>query len=116
MVDAAKGYVLTNQHVIAGATSVKVTIGSNESNARVLGQAPCEDLAVLEAVAQARGPQGGQARQRQLGGERRRGRGHGLSGSFEEEASERRLQGTDGTVSSGAAPARSATTCRSTRH
>jgi S1-C subfamily serine protease len=104
VVDAAKGYVLTNQHVIAGATSVKVTIGNSESNARVLGQAPCEDLAVLELS-----PKPSGLKAAKLGSASSVASGDevvamGYPGSFEEEASQRRLQGTDGTVSSGAAP------------
>jgi S1-C subfamily serine protease len=104
VVDAAKGYVLTNQHVIAGATSVKATVGSSEANARVLGQAPCEDLAVLELS-----PKPGGLEAAKLGAASSVTSGDevvamGFPGSFEASATERRLQGTDGTVSSGAAP------------
>jgi S1-C subfamily serine protease len=104
VVDAAKGYVLTNQHVIAGATSIKATVGSTESNARVLGQAPCEDLAVLQLS-----PKPSGLKPAKLGSGKSVTSGDevvamGFPGSFEGETSERRLQGTDGTVSSGAAP------------
>lgn len=104
VVDAAKGYVLTNAHVIAGATSVKATIGSTEANARVLGQAPCEDLAMLQLT-----PKPGGIKAAKLGKASSVTSGDkvvamGFPGSFESDVSERRLQGTDGTVSSGAAP------------
>ena len=116
VVDAAKGYVLTNQHVIAGATSVKVTIGNNESNARVLGQAPCEDLAVLELSPKPAGLKAaklGSASSVASGDEvvamgypapsRRRPASAGSKGPMARSRRARR-------------PARSATTCRSTRH
>jgi S1-C subfamily serine protease len=104
VIDAAKGHVVTNQHVIAGATSVKVTIGQTEANARVLGQAPCEDLAVLELT-----PKPAGLKAAQLGAANSVASGDevvamGFPGSFEAEATQRRLQGTEGTVSSGVAP------------
>jgi S1-C subfamily serine protease len=104
VVDAAKGYVVTNAHVIAGATSIKATVGSTESNARVLGQAPCEDLAVLQLTPK---PSGLEAAK--LGKASSVTSGDtvvamGYPGSFESDTTQRRLQGTDGTVSSGAAP------------
>jgi S1-C subfamily serine protease len=104
VVDAAKGYVLTNQHVIAGATSVKATVGGTESNARVLGQAPCEDLAVLEMS-----PKPSGLKAATLGSASSVSSGDdvtamGYPGSFESSTTDRRLQGTKGTVSSAAAP------------
>ncbi len=104
VIDAAKGYVLTNAHVIAGATSVKATVGSTEANAKVVGQAPCEDLAVLQLT-----PKPGGLKAAKLGKASSVTSGDkvvamGYPGSFESDVSQRRLQGTDGTVSSAAAP------------
>jgi S1-C subfamily serine protease len=98
------GYVLTNSHVVAGQSSIKVTVGSTEANAAVLGQAPCEDLAVLELR-----PKPSGLKAAKFGKARESGGGSkvtalGYPGAFEEEATERRLQSTDGTVSSGVAP------------
>ena len=46
--DATRALVLTNEHVVAGPTSIKARLEYGEANARVRGRAPCEDLAVLE--------------------------------------------------------------------
>ena len=104
VVDANRGLVLTNAHVVAGASSVKTTIGSAESNATVLGQAPCEDLAVLQMR-----PKPGGLKQATLGSGGSVSSGDkvialGFPGAFEAQATDRRLQATDGTLSSGAAP------------
>ena len=101
VVDASRGYVLTNQHVVAGATSIKATVGTTEANATVLGQAPCEDLAVLQLKPVPPG-----IKQAKLGTSNSLSSGDkvvamGFPGSFQ---STRTLTGTDGTVSSGVAP------------
>ena len=53
IIDARKGYVLTNNHVIAGADRIRVTLQDGRSfDARVLGADPGSDLAVLQIPAQ----------------------------------------------------------------
>ncbi len=53
IVDAAKGYVLTNHHVIEGADEIKVTLKDGRSfRARVLGKDPEMDIAVLKIPAE----------------------------------------------------------------
>ena len=53
VIDARKGYVLTNNHVIAGADQIRVTLQDGRSfDARVLGADPGSDLAVLQIPAQ----------------------------------------------------------------
>ncbi len=99
--NAARGLVLTNAHVVAGQSSIKVTVGGSEVNAVVRGRAPCEDLAVLELR-----PKPSGLKQAELGRARGVRAGDkvtalGFPGAFEEETTERRLQATDGTVSSG---------------
>jgi S1-C subfamily serine protease len=100
VVDAQRGLVLTNDHVIAGATSVKATVGGNQANATVLGQAPCEDLAVLQLNPKPTG-----LKQAKLGNPNKLSSGDkvvamGYPGSFQQT---RTLTGTEGTVSSGVA-------------
>ncbi len=52
IVDAAKGYVLTNNHVVAGADDIEVTVnGGKVYKAKVLGTDPDTDLAVLQIPA-----------------------------------------------------------------
>jgi S1-C subfamily serine protease len=80
-------------------------VGNNEVNAVVRGRAPCEDLAVLELR-----PKPGGLKQAELGRASTVRAGDkvtalGFPGAFEEETTERRLQATDGTVSSGATSA-----------
>jgi serine protease DegQ len=52
IVDANKGYVLTNNHVVEGADDISVTIASGRTvKAKVLGTDPDTDLAVLQIPA-----------------------------------------------------------------
>jgi len=49
IIDATEGFVLTNAHVISGTSTITVTLPNHaQVHARVLGQAPCDDVAVLE--------------------------------------------------------------------
>jgi serine protease Do len=48
VIDAKRALVLTNAHVVAGLRSIKARIGDDETPATVLGQAPCQDLAVIK--------------------------------------------------------------------
>jgi S1-C subfamily serine protease len=53
VIDAKKGLVLTNEHVVAGVSALKAKVGDNAATAgpaRVLAQAPCDDLAVVQLV------------------------------------------------------------------
>jgi S1-C subfamily serine protease len=46
--DAAKGFVLTNAHVVNGAGALKLTANDQpETPARIVATAPCEDIAVV---------------------------------------------------------------------
>jgi len=52
IVDAAKGYVLTNNHVVEGADDVSVTVADGRTvKAKVLGTDPDSDLAVIQIAA-----------------------------------------------------------------
>jgi serine protease DegQ len=52
VVDAAKGYVLTNNHVVEGADDISVTIADGRTvKAKVLGTDPDSDLAVIQIPA-----------------------------------------------------------------
>lgn len=48
VVDAARGLVLTNHHVIDNAEAVQVTLGDRRLTARLLGSDPATDIAVLQ--------------------------------------------------------------------
>jgi S1-C subfamily serine protease len=52
--DGDRGLVVTNAHVVDGGTSYTVGLGANESAARIVASAPCEDLTLLRG-ADARG-------------------------------------------------------------
>ena len=53
IVDAANGYVLTNNHVIQGADDIDVTLHDNRTvKARVIGSDPDTDLTVLQIPAE----------------------------------------------------------------
>jgi S1-C subfamily serine protease len=62
--DAERGLIVTNAHVVNDGETFKVSVGPKLVPARVLGVAPCEDLAVLQ-VAQTTG-----LRSAQLGSQR----------------------------------------------
>jgi S1-C subfamily serine protease len=48
VIDAKKGLVLTNAHVVAGTTALRANVAGRDAGpARIEGQAPCEDLAVV---------------------------------------------------------------------
>ncbi len=49
IVDAKKGYILTNNHVVAGSDDIKVTLTDGKSyKAKVIGTDPQTDLAVIQ--------------------------------------------------------------------
>ena len=101
VVDAARGLVLTNAHVVSGQTSIKAQVGTaGETSARVKGQAPCEDLAVIELAPKPEGLVN--AKIGRTAGLRAGDKvtALGFPGAFEEDITERRLQATEGTVSS----------------
>lgn len=53
IVDAANGYVLTNNHVVQGADDIDVTLHDNRTvSARVIGSDPDTDLTVLQIPAE----------------------------------------------------------------
>jgi serine protease DegQ len=53
VVDASKGYVLTNNHVVEGADDIAVTIADGRTvKAKVLGTDPDSDLAVIQIPAE----------------------------------------------------------------
>jgi len=53
IVDASKGYVLTNHHVIKGATKVVVTLKDRrEFAAKIIGSDPATDIALLQIPAE----------------------------------------------------------------
>ena len=48
VIDADKGLVMTNFHVVNGAGEVEVGVGTDSRTATLVAAAPCDDLAVLE--------------------------------------------------------------------
>jgi serine protease Do len=105
VIDAERGLVVTNAHVVAGATSLNVSVGGNQISARVRGQAPCEDVAVVQLR-----PVPGSLESATLGraagihaGDRVTALGY--PGALESDLTQRKLQATEGTVSSGIAAA-----------
>jgi S1-C subfamily serine protease len=53
VIDASRGLVLTNAHVVAGLASITAKVGDNAATsgpAQVLATAPCDDLAVIQLV------------------------------------------------------------------
>lgn len=49
VLDASKGLIVTNAHVVNGGSTFRVSVGGRLISADVAGVAPCEDLAVLKA-------------------------------------------------------------------
>ena len=47
LVDPARRLVLTNSHVVSGASSIEVTRGDTSGGAELQANAPCDDLAVI---------------------------------------------------------------------
>lgn len=54
VLDAREGLIVTNAHVVNPAQSFKVWAGTERRDARIVGVAPCEDLAVLRVAATSR--------------------------------------------------------------
>ncbi|HJU25930.1 MAG TPA: Do family serine endopeptidase [Rhodanobacteraceae bacterium] len=53
IVDAGKGYILTNNHVVAGADDIKVTLTDGRNfKAKLIGNDPATDIAVIQIPAQ----------------------------------------------------------------
>jgi S1-C subfamily serine protease len=52
VVDAARGLVVTNQHVVSDARAIAVGIGDGQVEAELLGSDPLTDIAVLRIPAQ----------------------------------------------------------------
>jgi serine protease Do len=105
VIDAERGLVVTNAHVVAGATSLNASVSGDQISVRVRGQAPCEDLAVLQLR-----PVPGSLRSATLGRARGIHAGDrvtalGYPGALESDLTQRKLQATEGTVSSGIAAA-----------
>jgi Do/DeqQ family serine protease len=58
IIDGSKGHIITNHHVVARATEIKVIASDkNEYKARILGSDPRSDLAVLKIETEGRLPQ-----------------------------------------------------------
>lgn len=100
VIDADKGLVLTNAHVVSGQTSVKAKpTGGAEVSARVISQAPCEDLAVVSLRPNPPGLVSatlGDSDKVQAGD---RVTALGYPSAFESNIGNRRLQASDGIVS-----------------
>jgi S1-C subfamily serine protease len=50
VLDAKEGLIVTNFHVVNGASGVTVSGQASSGDAKVVGAAPCEDLAVLKVA------------------------------------------------------------------
>jgi S1-C subfamily serine protease len=48
VLDAKRGYIVTNFHVVNGASDFEIAVEGAERDAEVVGAAPCDDLAVLQ--------------------------------------------------------------------
>jgi S1-C subfamily serine protease len=48
VLDAKRGLIVTNFHVVNGASDFEAVVDGAERDAKVLGAAPCDDLAVLQ--------------------------------------------------------------------
>jgi S1-C subfamily serine protease len=48
VLDARRGFVVTNFHVVNGASDFEIVVEGAERDAKVVGAAPCDDLAVLQ--------------------------------------------------------------------
>lgn len=100
VVDAKKGLVLTNAHVVAGQTSIKAKVADGtEVSARVVSQAPCEDLALVSLR-----PTPKSLVEAKLGSSNKIAAGDrvialGYPSAFEERLSDRTLQASEGIVS-----------------
>lgn len=100
VVDAEKGLVLTNAHVVAGQTSIKAKVADGtEVSARVVSQAPCEDLALVSLR-----PTPKSLIEAKLGSSSKLAAGDrvialGYPSAFEERLSDRTLQASEGIVS-----------------
>ncbi|MDA0182216.1 trypsin-like peptidase domain-containing protein [Solirubrobacter phytolaccae] len=100
VVDAEKGLVLTNAHVVAGQTSIKAKVADGtEISARVVSQAPCEDLALVSLR-----PTPKSLVEAKLGSSGKVAAGDrvvalGYPSAFEERLSGRTLQASEGIVS-----------------
>lgn len=54
VLDAARGLIVTNAHVVNAAQSFRVGVGKERRDATIVSVAPCEDLAVLRVARTAR--------------------------------------------------------------
>lgn len=102
VIDAKRGLVLTNEHVIAGTSALRARVGdraSSEGPARIVAQDPCQDLALIQLTER---PEG--LRALPLGDSSKVKVGQhvtalGYPASFAE-PEKQRMVATDGTVSS----------------
>lgn len=47
VLDAGRGLIVTNQHVVDGAAEVEIGVGDSVRSAELVSEAPCEDLALV---------------------------------------------------------------------
>ena len=98
--DGAKGLVLTNAHVVSGQTSIKAkTADGTEFSARVVSQAPCEDLALISLRPTPKNlvaAKLGSSAKVQAGD---RVTALGYPSAFEDRLSDRKLQASEGIIS-----------------